>query len=162
MNLYGILAIYKFEMARMWRTLMQSVASPVISTSLYFVSYKIGSFIDGIAKPTSSLDHADPADAEHPMPALASICPGSPLRRACPVGDRLWVLPPNPILGLVILATAAVCGLCCMRSVPDTDGAPSFGFISVMMALAEYPDIVTPGFLCSTHRYAAGIWQTIT
>ena len=54
MNVYGILAIYKFEMARMWRTLMQSVASPVISTSLYFVVFgsAIGSRmgdIDGIS-----------------------------------------------------------------------------------------------------------------
>ncbi|MBD3655520.1 MULTISPECIES: ABC transporter permease [Marinobacter] len=53
MNLYGVRAIYKFEMARMWRTLMQSVASPVISTSLYFVVFgsAIGSRmgnIDGI------------------------------------------------------------------------------------------------------------------
>ncbi len=39
MNLHGIRAIYRFEMARMWRTLMQSVASPVISTSLYFVVF---------------------------------------------------------------------------------------------------------------------------
>lgn len=39
MNLYGVRAIYKFEMNRMWRTLMQSVASPVISTSLYFVVF---------------------------------------------------------------------------------------------------------------------------
>ncbi len=54
MNLYGVLAIYKFEMARMWRTLMQSIASPVISTSLYFVVFgsAIGSRmgeIDGIS-----------------------------------------------------------------------------------------------------------------
>lgn len=39
MNVYGIRAIYNFEMARMRRTLMQSVASPVISTSLYFVVF---------------------------------------------------------------------------------------------------------------------------
>ncbi|MDC0664314.1 ABC transporter permease [Marinobacter sp. SS21] len=39
MNLHGIRAIYRFEMARMWRTLMQSVASPVISTCLYFVVF---------------------------------------------------------------------------------------------------------------------------
>jgi ABC-2 type transport system permease protein len=39
MNFYAIRAIYNFEMARMWRTLMQSVASPVISTSLYFVVF---------------------------------------------------------------------------------------------------------------------------
>jgi ABC-2 type transport system permease protein len=39
MNIYAIRAIYLFEMHRMWRTLMQSVASPVISTSLYFVVF---------------------------------------------------------------------------------------------------------------------------
>jgi ABC-2 type transport system permease protein len=39
MNVYGILAIYKFEMGRTFRTLMQSIASPVISTSLYFVVF---------------------------------------------------------------------------------------------------------------------------
>ncbi|MEX2962656.1 ABC transporter permease [Microbulbifer sp. TYP-18] len=39
MNWYGISAIYKFEMARTWRTLMQSVASPVLSTSLYFIVF---------------------------------------------------------------------------------------------------------------------------
>lgn len=39
MNTHGIRAIYKFEMARMWRTLMQSIASPVISTCLYFVVF---------------------------------------------------------------------------------------------------------------------------
>jgi len=39
MNFYAIRAIYLFEMARTWRTLMQSIASPVISTSLYFVVF---------------------------------------------------------------------------------------------------------------------------
>ncbi|SBP89782.1 ABC transporter permease [Thiomonas delicata] len=39
MNLYAVRAIYAFEMARTWRTLMQSVISPVISTSLYFVVF---------------------------------------------------------------------------------------------------------------------------
>ncbi|WP_251864541.1 ABC transporter permease [Achromobacter sp. Marseille-Q4962] len=54
MNFYAIRAIYRFEMARAWRTLMQSVASPVISTSLYFVVFgsAIGSHmvqIDGVS-----------------------------------------------------------------------------------------------------------------
>ncbi|HEY3540791.1 MAG TPA: ABC transporter permease [Trinickia sp.] len=54
MNLYAVRAIYLFEMARTWRTLMQSVISPVISTSLYFVVFgaAIGSRIreiDGIS-----------------------------------------------------------------------------------------------------------------
>ncbi|ABG05566.1 ABC-2 type transporter [Rubrobacter xylanophilus DSM 9941] len=39
MNLYAIRAIYKFEMARTFRTLLQSVVSPVVSTSLYFVVF---------------------------------------------------------------------------------------------------------------------------
>ncbi len=38
-NHYAIIAIYKFEMARTWRTLAQSVISPVISTVLYFVVF---------------------------------------------------------------------------------------------------------------------------
>lgn len=45
MNLQGVNAIYRFEMSRMRRTLMQSVASPVISTTLYFVVF--GSAIGG-------------------------------------------------------------------------------------------------------------------
>ena len=54
MNFYAIRAIYLFEMARAWRTLMQSVLSPVISTSLYFVVFgsAIGSHmveIDGVS-----------------------------------------------------------------------------------------------------------------
>ena len=39
MNLPAIKAIYLFEMARTWRTLLQSVIAPVISTSLYFVVF---------------------------------------------------------------------------------------------------------------------------
>jgi hypothetical protein len=54
MNVYGIAAIYRFEMARTFRTLMQSIASPVLSTSLYFVVFgaAIGSrmgHIDGVS-----------------------------------------------------------------------------------------------------------------
>ena len=39
MNLHAVRAIFRFEMARTWRTVMQSVISPVISTSLYFVVF---------------------------------------------------------------------------------------------------------------------------
>jgi len=54
MNLYAIRAIYCFEMARTGRTLMQSIFSPVLSTSLYFVVFgaAIGSRmgeIDGVS-----------------------------------------------------------------------------------------------------------------
>ncbi len=54
MNIHAIKAIYLFEMARTVRTLLQSIASPVLSTSLYFVVFgaAIGSRmgeIDGIS-----------------------------------------------------------------------------------------------------------------
>lgn len=54
MNFYAIKAIYKLEIARTARTLMQSIASPVLSTSLYFVVFgaAIGSRmgeIDGVS-----------------------------------------------------------------------------------------------------------------
>src|SRR3989442_2309909 len=39
MNVYAIRAIYKFEMSRTRRTLMQSIIAPVISTALYFVVF---------------------------------------------------------------------------------------------------------------------------
>ena len=50
MNFRAIGAIYKFEMARTWRTLLQSIVSPVVSTSLYFVVFgaAIGSRISQV------------------------------------------------------------------------------------------------------------------
>jgi len=49
-NLTAVRAIYLFEMARTWRTLLQSIVSPVISTSLYFVVFgaAIGSRITAV------------------------------------------------------------------------------------------------------------------
>jgi ABC-2 type transport system permease protein len=54
MNFHAVKAIYRFEMARTRRTLMQSILSPVLSTSLYFVVFggAIGSRIaeiEGVA-----------------------------------------------------------------------------------------------------------------
>jgi ABC-2 type transport system permease protein len=54
MNLHAVKAIYVFEMARTFRTLVQSVVSPVMSTSLYFIVFgsAIGSRmveIDGVS-----------------------------------------------------------------------------------------------------------------
>jgi ABC-2 type transport system permease protein len=54
MNLHAIRAIYGFEMARFFRTVMQSILAPVVSTSLYFVVFgsAIGSRmtnVDGIS-----------------------------------------------------------------------------------------------------------------
>ena len=50
MNFHAIRAIYVFEMSRTFRTILQSIVSPVISTSLYFVVFgaAIGSRITGI------------------------------------------------------------------------------------------------------------------
>ena len=39
MNVHAVLAIYRFEMARTWRTPLQSILSPVLSTALYFVVF---------------------------------------------------------------------------------------------------------------------------
>jgi ABC-2 type transport system permease protein len=52
MNVHAIRAIYHFEMARTWRTLLQSVVAPVISTSLYFVVFgaAIGSRMTAIGE----------------------------------------------------------------------------------------------------------------
>ncbi|MBX3529940.1 MAG: ABC transporter permease [Rhizobiaceae bacterium] len=54
MNPLAIQAIYRFEMARWWRTIWQSIVSPVLSTSLYFIVFgsAIGSRmaeIDGVS-----------------------------------------------------------------------------------------------------------------
>ena len=50
MNLTAIHAIYRFEMARTWRTVTQSIVSPVLSTALYFVVFgsAIGSRIQHV------------------------------------------------------------------------------------------------------------------
>ena len=39
MNIHGIRAIYRFEMARTFRTLAQSIIAPVLTTSLYFIVF---------------------------------------------------------------------------------------------------------------------------
>ncbi len=50
MNVPAMRAIYRFEMARTWRTVTQSIISPVLSTALYFIVFgsAIGSRIDRI------------------------------------------------------------------------------------------------------------------
>ena len=62
MNLHAVRAIYLFELARTWRTLLQSIATPVISTSLYFVVF--GSAI------------GSRMEAMHGIPYGAFIIPG--------------------------------------------------------------------------------------
>ena len=72
-NLNGIWAIYRCEMARTVRTVWQSVATPVITTALYFVVFgsAIGSRMQQVgARQLRRLhragpDHAVAADPEH-------------------------------------------------------------------------------------------------
>jgi ABC-2 type transport system permease protein len=125
MNLHAIRAIYRFELARTWRTLMQSIRSPVISTSLYFIVFggAIGSrmtAIDGVTYGafivpglimlsvlTESVSNASPS---------ASTCRGSrePSTRCCRrrsrLRDRLGYVgaaaTKSVILGTIILCTA--------------------------------------------------------
>jgi ABC-2 type transport system permease protein len=54
MNVHAVVAIYRFEMARTWRTITQSIVSPVLSTALYFVVFgsAIGSRIEKIGEVT--------------------------------------------------------------------------------------------------------------
>jgi len=55
MNVHAIRAIYRFEMARAFRTWMQSIVSPVLSTSLYFVVF--GSALGGKIKTVDGIDY---------------------------------------------------------------------------------------------------------
>lgn len=55
MNIHAIAAIYRFEMARTRRTLMQSIVAPVISTSLYFIVF--GSAIGSRIKEVSGVSY---------------------------------------------------------------------------------------------------------
>lgn len=50
MNIQAVKVIYKYEMLRTWKTLFQSIASPVLSTALYFIVFgsAIGSRIQSV------------------------------------------------------------------------------------------------------------------
>ena len=138
MNLHAHARDLRFEMARACRTLMQSIISPVISTSLYFVVFgaAIGSRIPEVeaisygAFIVPGLDHAVAAHAEHlerVLRHLLSEVHRHDLRAA--VGADL-VLPrswssyvgaaatKSIILGLIILATA-----CAVRAAADRASA---------------------------------------
>jgi ABC-2 type transport system permease protein len=55
MNIYAIRAIYRFEMARTFRTITQSIVSPVLSTALYFLVF--GSAIGGRVGQVDGVDY---------------------------------------------------------------------------------------------------------
>jgi ABC-2 type transport system permease protein len=60
MNVHSISAIYRFEMKRMRRTLLQSVAAPVITTSLYFIVF--GSAIGGRITEIDGIPDREPVE----------------------------------------------------------------------------------------------------
>jgi len=123
MNLLAVRAIYMFEMSRTGRTLLQSIVSPVLSTSLYFVVFgaaigsriseiegvRYGSFIVPGLIMMMLLTRAPP------MRPSESISRASPARSTSPVGadlrarDRARYVgaaaSKSIILGLIILAT---------------------------------------------------------
>ena len=83
MNFHGGPRDLQFEMARTWRTLLQSIVSPVISTSLYFVVFgsAIGSRITADRRRQlrrlhrAGADHAVAADAEHLQRLVRHLLP---------------------------------------------------------------------------------------
>ena len=82
LNFHAVKAIYKFEMARTGRTLLQSVVSPVVSTSLYFVVFgsAIGSRISevgGVSYGALGMSHQSVQDiaVARAIPGLAVLLP---------------------------------------------------------------------------------------
>ena len=128
MNFRAVQAIYRFEMARAWRTVAQSIVSPVISTSLYFVVFgaAIGSRITQIngisygAFIVPGLVMLSLADSERGECILRHLLPRNspaPSTRFCrhrfPISKSCWAYvgaaaSKSIILGAIILATAGL------------------------------------------------------
>ena len=128
MNFHAVKAIYRFEMARTARTLLQSVVSPVVSTSLYFVVFgaAIGSRISEVggvsygAFIVPGLIMLSLLDAEHLQRVLRHLFPEirrHDLRDCCRRRCRSWKIvlayvgaaaTKSIMIGLIILATAGL------------------------------------------------------
>ena len=127
MNAYGIQAIYRFEMARWFRTLGQSLFSPVLSTSLYFIVFgsAIGSrmvsiggvsygefIVPGLIMLSILTESVSNASFGIYMPRWAGTiyellsAPVSALEAVC--GYVGAAATKSVIIGLVILATARI------------------------------------------------------
>ena len=125
MNLYAIQAIYRFELARWLRTLLQSIAAPVMTTSLYFVVFgsaigarmaeidgvSYGAFIvPGLIMLSILTESIANASFGIYMPRFAGTiyevlsAPVSPAEIV--IGDVGAAATKSVILGLIILATA--------------------------------------------------------
>ena len=79
MNWLAVAAIYKFEMSRWFRTLGQSIASPVISTSLYFIVFGAA-----IGSRMSTINGVPYGVFIVPFSALITRSPRSVMARATP------------------------------------------------------------------------------
>ena len=127
LNLHAIAAIYRFEMARTWRTPLQSIVSPVLSTSLYFIVFgsAIGSrmveiggvsygefIVPGLIMLSILTESVSNASFGIYMPRWAGTiyellsAPVSALEAVC--GYVGAAATKSVIIGLVILATARV------------------------------------------------------
>src|SRR5215813_847499 len=125
MNVHAIRSIYLFEMHRTWRTLFQSIASPVLSTSLYFIVFgaaigsrmahiegvSYGAFIvPGLIMLSILTESVSNASFGIYMPKWAGTiyellsAPVSPMEAVC--GYVGAAATKSVIIGLVILATA--------------------------------------------------------
>ncbi len=98
MNWHAVRAIYRFEMARTFRTLVQSILTPVLTTSLYFVVFgsAIGSRMTEIGGvPFARLhrarpDHAVGAHREHRQRLLRHLLPEVVAARSTNCCRRRW------------------------------------------------------------------------
>jgi ABC-2 type transport system permease protein len=100
MNTHGIWAIYRFEMARALRTLWQSLVTPVLTTSLYFIVF--GGAIGSRMQHVGGVDYGSFIVPGLIMLSLltqsistrrsASTSPNSPARstNSCPRPSRRW------------------------------------------------------------------------
>jgi len=125
MNLYGVQAIYRFEMARWFRTIGQSLFSPVLSTSLYFIVFgaaigsrmidiggvSYGAFIvPGLMMLTILMESVSNASFGIYMPRWAGTiyellsAPVAPIEAV--LGYVGAAATKSVVIGLVILATA--------------------------------------------------------
>ena len=91
MNWHAIKVIYKYEMLRTWNTLLQSIASPVISTSLYFVVF--GAAIEHVINERAAAGLADP---EVLTPLVGPACTVSFFGLRWPIADVSSVLHLSP------------------------------------------------------------------
>ena len=105
MNFPAVQAIYRFEMARWWRTVLQSIVSPVLSTSLYFVVF--GGAIGSRIPEVGGVSYAAFSRTRR-GPNCSTVCgPRREASRFCPVG------PPT---GSSATSASRRSGKCCARA----------------------------------------------